>query len=304
MKRILILGGAGFIGSRTAKKFESLKYKVLVIDNLSTGNRNNLDNEINFIKGDIGNKKLLNRVFSNFQPDFVFNFAFNVLVPKSIENPNLEIKSIKDHLLVLEFCKKSKTKKIVFPSTGFVYGNIHKNKKILETDKISIENPYSIAKYTAEKFTEYYSKKFDLNYTIFRYGAIYGPGQITGAMSDYIRCAKKDIPCKFWGKSKTRDYVYIDDVINLNLKSLNSKSSNKIFNVGSGIETNLPKLYLNICKILNTKPKPIFLKEKFGEQINYKLNSKYVFKTLNWKPKTKLNEGLLKTIKFHLVNKL
>ena len=301
---ILILGGAGFIGSFTSKKLKQLGYNVLVIDNLSTGRIENVDNKINFKKGDIGNFKFIDVVFKKFKPNYVYNFAFNVLVPKSIENPTLEIKSIKDHLLILDLCKKYKVKKIIFPSTGFVYGNIHNNKKIKENDPISLENPYSIAKFTAEKFTIYYSLKFDLDYTILRYAAIYGPGQVTGAMSDYIRCAKKKLPCDFWGKSKTRDYVFIDDVVRANIMCLQKKSSKKIFNIGTGISTSLPDLYLKICKILNSPNKPIFHKEKIGEQNNYKLNSSLALKKLNWKPKISLKKGLLETINYHIQNKL
>ena len=100
MRNILILGGAGFIGSKTAKELHKLKNNVLIVDNLSTGRKENLDKKINFIKIDIGNFKRMDEVFKSFKPDILYNFAFNVLVPKSIEDPSLEVKSIKDHISV------------------------------------------------------------------------------------------------------------------------------------------------------------------------------------------------------------
>ncbi len=304
MRRVLILGGAGFIGSKTAVELQKLNNSVLIIDNLSTGRKENLDKNIKFIKTDIGNLKRMHEVFKSFKPNIIFNFAFNVLVPKSIENPLLEVKSIKDHIAVLGLCKKYGVRKIVFPSTGFVYGNINRNIPLNENDKISLENPYSIAKYTAEKFTIYYQKKFNLDYTILRYAAVFGPGQVTGAMSDYIRSAKKNITCNFWGYKKTRDYVFIDDAIKANLKCLDNVSSKKIFNIGTGKGTNLYSLYLKICKKLNVKPKPKFYNQIIGEQDNYKLNSFYAKKILDWEPITKLNDGLEMTIDYHLKNNL
>ena len=304
MRNILVLGGAGFIGSKTAKELHKIKKNVLIIDNLSTGRRENLDKKIDFIKIDIGNFKRMDKVFKSFKPDILYNFAFNVLVPKSIEDPSLEVKSIKDHISVLNLCKKYGVKKNIFPSTGFVYGNINRNISIKENDKISLENPYSIAKYTAENFTIYYQRKFNLDYTILRYAAIYGPGQVTGAMSDYIRSAKKNISCNFWGNKKTRDYVFIDDAVKANIKCLNKISSKKIFNIGSGKGTNLLNLYLKICKTLNVKPKPKFNDEIIGEQDNYKLNSIYAKKILDWNPTIKLNQGLNMTIDHHIKNNL
>tara|TARA_B100002019_G_C21196802_1_gene561851 strand:+ start:158 stop:1072 length:915 start_codon:yes stop_codon:yes gene_type:complete len=300
MKKILILGGAGFIGSKTAYALVNLGFKVLIIDNLSTGRKENIDKSFDFIKTDIGNYKKMNEIFKKFKPDYLFNFAFNVLVPKSIENPSLEIKSIKDHLNILEICKNNNTKKIIFPSTGFVYGNINGSKKIKENDLISLENPYSIAKYTAEKFTIYYNKKFNLDYTILRYAAVYGPGQVTGAMSDYIRSAKKNITCNFWGSKKTRDYVFIEDVVKANLSCLEDNSSKKIINIGTGMGTNLLKLYYKICKNLNVKPKPKFNNYIIGEQDNYKLDASFAKKAINWYPKIRLNYGLKTTIEHHI----
>ena len=304
MKKILILGGAGFIGSKTAYALNNLGFKTLIIDNLSTGRIENIDKSFDFIKSDIGNFNKMNEIFKKFKPDYVYNFAFNVLVPKSIEKPSLEIKSIKDHLDVLELCKVYQTKKIIFPSTGFVYGNINGSKKIKENDQISLENPYSIAKHTAEKFTIYYNSKFNIDYTILRYAAVYGPGQVTGAMSDYIRCAKKDIRCNFWGNNKTRDYVYIEDVVKANLKSLEDFSSKKIINIGTGIGTNLLKLYFKICRDLKVEPKPKFHNYIIGEQDNYKLDFSYAKKNLKWSPVVNLREGLKKTIEFHIHNNL
>ena len=300
MKKIIVLGGAGFIGSKTAIELYKLNYNILIIDNLSTGRKENLDKNIKFIKTDIGNIQKMDKIFKEFKPDVLYNFAFNVLVPKSIEDPSLEIKSIKDHISILELCKKYKVKKNIFPSTGFVYGNINKNKSIKEDDQISLENPYSIAKFTAEKFTIYYQKKFNLDYTILRYAAIYGPGQVTGAMSDYIRSAKKDIPCQFWGNKKTRDYVFINDAVKANIKCLDNLASRKILNIGTGRGTNLFSLYVNICKILKVEPKPIFNPEIIGEQDNYKLDSSFVKKSLNWSPKTSFREGLKNTIEHHI----
>ena len=93
---------------------KNLGFKTLIIDNLSTGRIQNIDKSLDFIKADIGNFKKMNEVFKKFKPDYIYNFAFNVLVPKSIENPSLEIKSIRDHLNILEMCKVYNTKKLFF----------------------------------------------------------------------------------------------------------------------------------------------------------------------------------------------
>jgi UDP-glucose 4-epimerase len=156
-----------------------------------------------------------------------------------------------------------------------------------------------VAKCAVENYLEFFNKAYDLPYVVFRNAAVYGPRQITGAMADYIRKLKANEQADIWGDgNKTRDYIYIDDVINANILALDLSDDfeNPVFNLGSGKETTLNELYLKIANILGKKADPIYHPDRPGEQIRYCLDGKKAQKILGWKIKYNLEDGLKKII--------
>jgi UDP-glucose 4-epimerase len=296
-KRILVTGGAGFIGSHTVDALIKQGAEVIIIDNLVTGRKENLNPKAklyNMNTADPG----IEQVFKKEKPEVIYHFAFNVLVPKSVENLLMDMDSIAGAANIFQNANRYGVKKIVFASSGFVYGN-NRNIPVKETEPIDFVSPYVVAKYAAENYLRYFRKVYGLPHVIFRYAAIYGPRQITGAMADYIRKLSSGQQAEIWGDgSKTRDYVYIDDVVRANIMALDLPPdySNPVFNIGTGIETTLNDVYENIAAILGKEAQPIYLPDRPGEQMRYALDSSKMKGAMNWQPSVNLNDGLRRRI--------
>lgn len=298
-KTFLITGGAGFMGSHVVDAIIKRSGKVVIIDNLSTGRRENLNPKAIFYKGNIADEKKIDEIFKRYKPDYVYHFAYYVIVPKSIENPLLDMDSLRGSINLLQAAKKYGIKKIIFSSSGFIYGN-NPNLPLKETEPHERgAAPYAITKYAIEGYLHFYKKNFGIDYVIFRNAAVYGPRQITGAMAAYIRELKAGVPTEFYGV-KTRDYVYISDVVDANLRALSllSDHPSPIFNLGRGSETHLIDLYLTLAKILGKNPQPVKLPPRPGEQDRYRVDIKKAIRDLGWKPQVKLEEGLRETLAY------
>lgn len=297
-KTFLVTGGAGFIGSHVADGLIARGGKVVILDNLITGRKENVNPEAIFYKMNIADEKKVAAIFQKYKPDYVYHFAHFVIVPKSIENPLLDMDSIRGSINILEGAKKYKVKKVIFSSSGFIYGN-NPNLPLKETEPHEPGAPYAIAKFAIEGYLHFYKKSFGVDHVILRNAAVYGPRQITGAMAAYIRELNAGQTSNFYG-IKTRDYVYIDDVVDINLRALNLPSShpNPIFNVGMGGEMHLIDLYYALAKLLKKKPKPVKLPRRPGEQDRYCVDITKATRDLGWKPTTKLEEGLRKTLSY------
>ncbi len=296
-KKILVTGGAGFIGSHMVDSLIKKRAKVFIIDNLSTGRKENLNPKAKFYKANISDNAIGN-IFKKEKPEFIYHFAFNVLVPKSVENPLIDIDSIAGSVNLLINAKKYGAKKFVFTSSGFIYGNT-KNLPVKETEIFSPVSPYAIAKYAVENYLKFFKKAHGLPCVILRNAAIYGPRQVTGAMADYIRKLRSGHQSDIFGDgNKTRDYVYVDDAVRANLLVLDLKDDypEPTFNIGSGKETTLNELYKKIAKLLGKQANPNYHPDRPGEQIRYCLDSSKIEKTLGWKLQYSLDQGLKKMI--------
>jgi len=296
-RAVLVTGGAGFIGSHTVDALIKQGAEVIIIDNLVTGRKENLNPKAKFYNINIADPEI-EQVFKKEKPEFIYHFAFNVLVPKSVENLLMDMDSIAGAANVFQNANRYGVKKIFFVSSGFVYGN-NQNIPVKETEPIDFVSPYVVAKYAAENYLRYFRKVYGLPHVIFRYAAIYGPRQVTGAMADYIRKLSSGQQAEIWGDgSKTRDYVYIDDVVRANIMALDLSLDypNPVFNIGTGIETTLNDVYKNIAAILGKEAKPIYLPDRLGEQMRYALDSSKIKSVLNWQQSVDLKDGLKRRI--------
>lgn len=297
-KRFLVTGGAGFIGSNTVNVLIEGGAEVVVVDNLVTGRRENLNPKAKFYEMNIADPKL-EAVFKETNPEYIYHFAFNVLVPKSVENPLVDMDSIAGSVNLFQNAQKYGVKKIIFSSSGFIYGN-NPNLPVKEEEPMQPVSPYSVSKYTVENYLRYFSKTYGIPYVIFRYAAVYGPGQVTGAMSDYIRKLASGQQAEIWGDgSKTRDYVYIDDLVWANILALDLPEGNPdpVFNVGTGVETTLNELYWKIAELLGKEPLPKYFPDRPGEQIRYCLDATKAKNILGWQPEYNMEEGLKARLK-------
>ena len=298
-KKILITGGAGFIGSHTADTLIEKGAEAIIIDNLATGRKENINPKAKFYNINIADQKIED-IFQEEKPEIIYHFAFNVLAPKSVKNPLVDMDSIAGSINILKNAKKYGAKKIIFSSSGFLYGNT-KNLPAKETEPIDPISPYVVAKNAVENYLRFFNKAYGLSYVIFRYAAVYGPRQVTGAMADYIRKLSAGQQAEIWGDgNKTRDYVYVGDVARANLLALNLPLDypNPVFNIGTSIETTLNELYEKIAQLLKKEPKPIYLPDRPGEQVRYSLDYSKFKKALGWRPAISLDEGLKLILEF------
>ena len=299
---ILITGGAGFIGSHLADKLIKQGYKVVVIDNLSTGRKENLNSEAKFYKIDIQSLKVA-QIFQKEKPDIIFHLAAQIDVRKSVKNPTKDAKiNILGTLNLLENCKKFGIKKFIFASTG---GAIYGEANIIPTPETYSElplSPYGIAKLTIEKYLNYYHRVFDLPFVALRYGNVYGPRQNSKGEAGVIAIfcdkmlKKKQLIINGNGR-QTRDYVFIDDVVKANILAL-KKNKNGIFNIGTAKETDVNTIFRELKKLTGLKCKKVHSLQKSGEQKQSCFDFSKAKKELNWQPKYGLDEGLKKTLNF------
>jgi UDP-glucose 4-epimerase len=286
---ILVTGGAGFIGSHLCDRL-LLDHTVVGLDDLSSGG--NLNSRVKFYKGGTYNKTLVDRIFRD-RFDLVFHLAANTNVPKSVEDPLFDFKTLEGSLNVIDQCFKMGVP-IIYISSSFVYGNALRPTK--ETEPFKVSAPYGITKYTVENYLEFYRGK-GLYSTIVRPATVYGPRQTGGAMADYIRKLKEGKQAIIYG-SKTRDYLYVSDLIDALILLMNLPKDffrEYIYNVGTGVETSIMDLYFKLGMILDKLVNPTYEIGRIGEVEQQRLNSDRI-RQLGWEPKVGLEEGLKLTV--------
>jgi UDP-glucose 4-epimerase len=298
-KNIMVTGGAGFIGSHLVDALIEMGTNVSIVDNLSTGRKENVNPKATFYEIDINDKKL-DAIFAKEKPEIVYSLAFNTIVPKSVADPLFDAKSLTGNLHVMVLARKYGVKKFIMASSGFVYGNT-KNLPTAETEPIIPTNPYIITKSASEHYLQFFKSAHNMDFVVLRYATVYGPRQVGGAMADYIRSIRNNVQATIWGNGeKTRDYVFVKDVIDANIKALDVKVGNSImpvFNIGTMKETSLNELYSKIAILLG-KPdaKPKYEPDRPGEMMRFCLSYKKAEQYLGWKPRFNLDEGLPITV--------
>jgi len=298
---ILVTGGAGFIGSHLVDKLISKKHKVIIVDDLSTGQRKNLNPKAKFYKLKIQAGSLEN-VFKKEKPEAVFHLAAQMNVRKSIADPSFDADTnILGTLNLLENSVKYRIKKFIFISSG---GAIYGDGVKIPTPETASEkpiSPYGIAKLSVEKYLYYYHCQYNLNYFVLRLANIYGPRQNfqgeAGVVAIFCHNLKNNQPLYLNGGKQTRDFVYVADVVSACLKVLSAKKSD-IYNIGTGRETTidqLAKLSLKISQKNSSIGRKPYIK---GEQMKSCLSSAKIKKDLGWSPAFNLSVGLNETWKW------
>lgn len=294
--KILITGGAGFIGSRISARFIKEGYQVHILDNLVTGNEKNIAPEAVFHKMDLGDPAL-DALFAAEKFDFVCHHAAQIDVRKSVEVPAYDATvNVLGSLNLLENCRKYNIKKLVYASTG---GAVYGEPKYLPCDEnhpIKPLCPYGITKHTVEHYIELYHMLYGLQYTILRYPNVYGhfqnPYGEAGVNAIFIGMMIRGItPTIFGSGEQTRDFVFVDDVVEGNWLALHS-DKNDIFNLGWGIPISVNLIYNLLRKITGYDHDAIYAPERAGEVDKIYLCADKIKKELGWVPKVDFEQGL------------
>ncbi len=300
--KILITGGAGFIGSSVADLYILKGHKVVIFDNLSMGNIKNVNKKAKFYKIDIRDKKI-SKIIKKEKIQVINHHAAQISVPDSVKNPFLdEDINIKGTLNLLDAAQKNKVKRFIFISSGgTVYGEPEKL-PARETFKIAPQNPYGISKVAGENYVKFFSKQYGLKYVILRYSNVYGERQIPHGEAGVVAIFIKKIlegkkPVIFGGGKCIRDYIYVGDVAMANLVALN-KGDNDEFNIGTGIPTNVNQLFHIIKEVTGYKEEAEKGPFREGDILANYLDISKAKKILNWQPKISLKEGILRTYNY------
>ena len=320
MKKIIVTGGLGFIGSNLVKLLIKKNYFVVNVDKINYAsnfyNTKDFSNKKNykFVRLDINNRSKLRKVLNLHKPIAIFNLAAETHVDRSIDGPDEFIKSnIVGVFNLLEefrkFAKNNKKSKFIHISTDEVYGDVLKGRS-KENDPYKPSSPYAASKASSDHLVYSYIRTFKINAMITNCSNNYGPHQHPEKLiPKLIYNIIKNKPLPLYGKGKnSREWIFVDDHCEALFKVFKSGAKGQFYNIGSNINSSnldITKLLINIAKKkikLGKKVKIKFVKDRPGHDFRYALDSKKIFKKLKWKSKVNLKKGLDNTFNWYFKN--
>lgn len=311
--KVLITGGAGFIGSNIARELLAQKHQVTILDDLSTGRLENIKkfkSKINFIKGDIRNQTLLRKIFKGI--DYILHQAALPSVPRSINNPlTSHDVNVNGTFRVLLAARDAKVKRIVLASSSSIYGNrkYYGSKKTIskrEAMKAMPLSPYAVNKLIGEEYAKVISHIYGLETVCLRYFNVFGPNQ--NPNSEYAAVIPKFItailknqqPVIYGDGTQSRDFTYIENVVRANILAMNSEKvgHGETINIACHESITLLQLVASINKIVKKQIKPTFDATRAGDVKNSLADISKAKKLLGYSPTINFNKGLLRTIEW------
>ena len=312
MKKFLITGGAGFIGSHIVERLLKEGHFVRILDDLSSGKKENIDlgnKNLELIEADVRDKSACLKATKDI--DFVSHQAALRSVPKSLDNPHAyNAVNIDGVLNMLEASLVNKVKSFVFASSSSVYGEAVKFPQ-LETDMPKLISPYALSKLAGEYYCRIFSKIYGLNTASLRYFNVFGPRQALDdeyavVVPKFIMCILKDKQPPIHGTGKqSRDFTYIDNVVEANiLAATNAKLSGEVFNIAGGKDQSVLELVDTLNEVINKRIKPEFTPMRKGDVYRTLADISKAKKLLNYKPKIDFKKGLIDTVSWFRSNNL
>lgn len=300
--KILVTGGAGFIGSNIAEALLEKKSEVVVIDDLSTGKLENLPKGAKFYQHDIS-EPVIDKIFEREKFDLVFHLAAQMDVRKSVADPiNDAGINILGGINLLQSSIKHAVKKFIFSSTG---GAIYGEQDYFPADEnhpLRPVSPYGISKLSFEKYLYFYNVQYGLPYVALRYANVYGPRQNSHGEAGVVAifCEKLLRGDKAFVNGdglQTRDFVYVGDVVKANLLSMTHPESGE-FNVGTALETDINTIFEKISATIGSSQARINREAMPGEQSRSVISYDLIKKSMGWRPSVSLDDGIAETVKF------
>ena len=300
MNKIIVTGGAGFIGSHLVDALIKKKYEVIVIDNLSSGKISNLNASAKFFQYDLKEYAKLEDIFKDNEIEAIFHLAAQVSVMKSINNPAHDAnENIINTLNLIDLCKKYDVKKFICASSAAVYGN-YQFLPINENIQLKPISPYGISKLTMELYVE----NSGLDYTVFRFSNVYGSRQYSSAESGVISIFCNNLINNknhtiFGNGEQTRDFIFVGDVVEVIINSYEKKITKKTMNLSTNTSISINQIVNLLNQIFNRKLTIDYLPEKLGDIFESRLDNKQIleFKLIN--KFMLISEGLKQTIELY-----
>lgn len=310
MGKVIITGGAGFIGSHVARKCLAAGYEVVVLDDLSSGKRENLPDDVLLHQVDVVDSREVQKIFELLKPKHVIHLAAQISVSRSVREPAFDAKTnILGLLNVAQSAARCGVSSFIFGSSGGVlYGNVEEPAD--ECHEIRPVSPYGIAKLTGERYLQFFATHYGLSCTAMRYANVYGPRQDpygeAGVVAIFFERLLRGQPCVINGDGKyIRDYVYVEDVAEANLLALQDYQCGfRAYNVGTGIPTDVCELEKKVRRNLLTirehadvsnLPEPEYGLPRPGDLRSSLLDARAIGEDLGWTPRFTLDEGLGRT---------
>ncbi len=308
--KIILTGGAGFIGSHVADAYIKAGHRVVVIDNISTGFRKNVNPRAKFYKADIRDRAAMDRIFKKERPDIVNHHAALAEVAKSLHDPipTLETNVMGTVNVCLAFGAHGRSgakRKFIFSSTGGAMYGEPKKLPASEAEAPATLSPYGLSKHLGEEIIEFYARAYDFDYFIFRYANAYGPRQnpkgeagVVAIFGGLMKAGRR--PVIFGDGTKARDYVYVGDVARANALALRraqrhfpaKNNAGKMANIGTGKLVTDREIFEAVARETGFKGKPVHAPYRKGEIYRISLDARRARKILGWKPETALREGI------------
>lgn len=299
--KVVVTGGAGFIGSHVVEELLKFHYHVVVIDNLDTGTRSNLPDEVEFYEMDL-NDPSLEGVFEKEMPDYVIHLAAQASVTKSMHDPYSDfVTNTVGSVKLLFLSEKHNVRKLVFASSAAVYGE----PAYYPIDEQHVTHPlsfYSLSKKSAENYIEFCTKNKGSNYSILRFSNVYGPRQNpdgeAGVISIFINRLVEDGSVNIFDGSQTRDFIYVKDVAVACRLAMESDHTG-VLNISSNTETTINDLYSMIAQMVGTNKLPLYMPRRAEDITKSVLDNRRALKALEWCLASPLLVGLEETVKYY-----
>ncbi len=307
MPKILVTGGAGFIGSHVVDQFLEKGFEVVILDDLSTGRSSNLNPAAKFYQMDIRDPKL-REVFEAEKPDFISHHAAQMDVRRSVAQPLFDADvNILGSINLIECAKEFGVKHFVYISTGgAVYGEPERV-PCEENDPINPICQYGASKHTVEHYLFMYHVNYGLKYTVLRYPNVFGPRQDphgeAGVVAIFTGQMLEDKPVIIYGDGEqTRDFVYVGDCARANVLAVTVDHESGIYNIGWGRPTSINEIFSTLAKVTGYGQAVQYGPGRLGETRSIYLNASKAKRDLDWAPSISLEDGLRNTVEYFKVS--
>lgn len=301
--KILVTGGAGFIGSHIVDAYIDDGHEVIVVDNLSTGRTENINPNARFYECDVCSPAA-RKIIEKECPDVLNHHAAQIDVRVSVSNPVDDIKvNVMGLVGLLEAGRNTGLKKVIFASSG---GTVYGEQRVFpatEAHPTWPGSPYGLNKLMCEKYLYYYQQQYTIPYVALRYANIYGPRQNphgeAGVVAIFLnKMLAGEQPIINGDGKQTRDYVYVKDVVEANCLALNNNDAVGSYNIGTSVETDVNTIFRTLGELTSSSCEEVHGSAKSGEQQRSSISSMRIERELGWKTKTSLAEGMKQTVEW------